>query len=242
MAIKALAIAALLMSAACNYSEKKDAVGTQTVPTTETPAGSTSFAALQRDLFNPFCVSCHNSTRQQGGVALDTYAGVVARVTPGNGAGSLIHTEIAGSQMPPGGNATAAAQLPSLKAWIDAGADEQAFVKLPLTSPVPSPQPAPDTPQKVNFTGLVSSIFATKCLPCHAPKADGRGPAAGIPLHDYDALMAANGDSGILKPGDPDASALLESIETGRMPKRADKLSDDDIALVRSWIAEGASK
>src|SRR6201999_1546136 len=58
--------------------------------------------------------------------------------------------------------------------------------------------------------------------------------------------VLAGGDSGepAVKAGDASASQLLARITSGdesiRMPPEGDRLSADDVAVLRQWISEGA--
>jgi len=44
----------------------------------------------------------------------------------------------------------------------------------------------------------------------------------------------------VIEAGDPDNSLLLDMISAGEMPQDGDALSADQVATVRSWIADGA--
>lgn len=98
-----------------------------------------------------------------------------------------------------------------------------------------------DTAAAAHFREKIAPLLARRCLSCHS-EAEKKG---GFSLETRDAALAG-GDSGpVIFPGDVDSSYLVELItpESGRaeMPKDADPLSDDELALVRSWIAEGAA-
>ena len=45
-----------------------------------------------------------------------------------------------------------------------------------------------------------------------------------------------------VKAGEPDASKMVKMISTGKMPpkKVSKKVSEDDLALIKAWIAGGA--
>ena len=85
-------------------------------------------------------------------------------------------------------------------------------------------------------------FFEARCFDCH-----GRGKSkAGIRLDDPAALvgMQRKGRT-VVKPGDPDASSLLTVLtlpvdDDLAMPPEGDRLSAEEVAKVRAWIAAGA--
>lgn len=87
----------------------------------------------------------------------------------------------------------------------------------------------------------VHALFVKHCLNCHGLK----DPEANLVLESYDSLLKG-GDTGpaILK-GNAADSLLMKSIERREKPfmpppKKADKLPDADIGLIRAWIDAGA--
>lgn len=93
-----------------------------------------------------------------------------------------------------------------------------------------------DAGQLVSFAKQVAPIFAQRCVACHnARTAKGR-----LNMETYANLMKGgeSGDTVLAhKPGD---SMLQMEIESGSMPKEADPLTPDQIALVKKWIETGA--
>ena len=92
---------------------------------------------------------------------------------------------------------------------------------------------------EVDFVRDVQPIFAEHCTDCHG--LDSR--EAGLRL-DRSVSALAGGDSGVvIVPGKPDESRLLEYV-TGDgetvMPPDTDGLADEEIAVLRRWIADGA--
>lgn len=91
-----------------------------------------------------------------------------------------------------------------------------------------------------SFSREVAPILVKRCLECHgAQDASGK-----LVLVDRNSLMAG-GDSGVvIVPGRPDQSLLLTRVTTGEMPPprrgHSQKLSDAEIAVLKSWIASGA--
>jgi mono/diheme cytochrome c family protein len=100
---------------------------------------------------------------------------------------------------------------------------------------------AADPPGDVDFVRDIQPLFAAHCADCHA----GDSRESGLRLdRRRDAL--AGGDSGkVILPGKPDESLLVKYV-TGAdpekvMPPEGDRLSADQIFLLKSWIAQGAN-
>ncbi len=74
-------------------------------------------------------------------------------------------------------------------------------------------------------------ILANNCTSCHSQNA---GPLNVFNLTDVNHLT----QSGLVIPGSPDTSPLLQSIEANRMPK-AGPLGAADKLVIRTWISNG---
>ena len=86
------------------------------------------------------------------------------------------------------------------------------------------------------FDERVAPIFARHCLECHGATVR----KGGLSLATEKAARKG-GDSGpAVEPRDPEASLLWEQITSGSMPKGRPRLSDDEKARLRTWIADGA--
>jgi mono/diheme cytochrome c family protein len=83
----------------------------------------------------------------------------------------------------------------------------------------------------VSFVKDVAPIIVAKCGRCHVSTAKGR-----YDIKSYDALM--NSDS--ITEGDPEDSFFIEIIESGDMPKGGLTVDDDELKILRDWIAQGA--
>lgn len=100
---------------------------------------------------------------------------------------------------------------------------------------------APTAQQMEFFESRIRPVLAQDCYECHSQSTKQKG---GLVL-DSRAGWQAGGDSGAaIKPGDPAASLLLQSIRHEhadlKMPKNGAKLDDKVIADFERWIKEGA--
>lgn len=224
-------------------------------------AGPVSFAADIRPIFNTKCVFCH-----QPGTAIDVDLidpfdpehGIINRentwvpqgsqetliVEPGNVDNSFLvkkveseslESHIDGHPMPLQIERVTSAELDRIKQWITDGAQNDAF-----------------------FTDNVAPIFGTavtlggasgKCTLCHFP-----GSPTGLSVIDVfdpdEGMVNRMGTFGktIVVPGDPDASFLVEKLESMQpsggqpMPLRPPRLTEAEQALVRAWVAQGAQE
>lgn len=95
------------------------------------PATKVDFATDVLPILRQNCVTCHGPKEQKNGLRLDRRkdamrGGTIAVIGPGNADGSRLYQKLInnhfGPQMPPTG-ALPAAQIATIKAWIDQGAD-----------------------------------------------------------------------------------------------------------------------
>jgi uncharacterized membrane protein len=107
----------------------------------------------------------------------------------------------------------------------------------------------PGVPTASQFQEIQDTIFTPICTQCHI----GSGAPQGLRLdaaNSY-ALLVNTASSEVpalmrVNPGNPNQSYLLQKIEGtaavgGRMPLNRTPLTDEQIALIRRWISEGAN-
>lgn len=91
------------------------------------------------------------------------------------------------------------------------------------------------------FVDKVVPILQRRCYSCH----NSAEQSGGFSLQSAKSTMAGGDSGAAIQPGEPEASYLLELITpvngAAEMPKQADPLSQEEIALVRQWIASGAN-
>jgi mono/diheme cytochrome c family protein len=96
-------------------------------------------------------------------------------------------------------------------------------------------------PPAVDYDTQIRPIFAAKCFSCHsAEKRSG-----GLSLFSYEDVLNGGRNGGTVRPG-KSADSLLMMRVTGetqpRMPLIGTPLTDQEIALVRQWIEQGARR
>jgi WD40 repeat protein len=115
---------------------------------------------------------------------------------------------------------------------------------LPLTAVAAAPPArveALDPNAPVSYWKQIRPIFQANCQGCHQP-AKSKG---GYVMTDFHRLIAG-GDSGdkAVVAGKPEVSPLITSITPkdgeAEMPKDKAPLKPDDLALIRTWVAQGA--
>src|SRR5688572_1813154 len=102
-----------------------------------------------------------------------------------------------------------------------------------------------EVPEKIRFNRDVRPILSGNCFYCHGP--DPKHREADLRLDLREGAVADLGGYAAIVPGKPDESALVKRVTSTdadeRMPPPASKkphLSDDDIAILRRWIEQGA--
>ncbi len=97
---------------------------------------------------------------------------------------------------------------------------------------------SPLTAAPPNFEDHVGPILDTWCVDCHR----GSRGKNGVALQDHAATMKGGSAGAIVVPGDPDSSILYLVASHERdpvMPPDGDRMSDDELATLRDWIAGG---
>ena len=99
-------------------------------------------------------------------------------------------------------------------------------------------------PRNVSFAKEVQPILAKNCSECHVQGQPGF-VASGLDTTSHAALMKGGKYGALVKPGDAFTSALNMLVEgrvdkSIRMPHGRKKLSDDEIAILKVWVNEGA--
>src|SRR5581483_10127649 len=100
---------------------------------------------------------------------------------------------------------------------------------------------APQQPAAVDFDRDIRPLFKASCLKCHGAEAKPKGQFR----LDLRAAAFRGGAGGkAIVPGkaaeSPLYRLLIDPDEDARMPQKAPRLAEGQIALIRRWIDEGA--
>lgn len=98
---------------------------------------------------------------------------------------------------------------------------------------------------QVDYDSEIQPIFTANCIQCH-------GGTSGVTLSSYDNAMNSVGQqygTMVIIAGEPNQSPIIDKISNSnpayglRMPRNGPPyLSDSEINLIRTWIAEGANE
>ncbi len=93
---------------------------------------------------------------------------------------------------------------------------------------------ASDPAAKTFFHQQIEPILVGHCLECHGESAKGE-----LNLLTRAAAIAGGENGNALQPGKPEESLLFQYVSTGEMPPK-EKLTDDQISAIETWIRDGA--
>jgi hypothetical protein len=96
----------------------------------------------------------------------------------------------------------------------------------------------------VTYQAHVKPILDRHCVACHVPGGSGY-QRSGVRLDTYDAIMTGTRFGAIVQPGSSVSSVLYRLLSgqldpSIRMPHGQAGLTDTDVALVGTWIDQGA--
>ena len=100
-----------------------------------------------------------------------------------------------------------------------------------------APTVTPGGPTTVSYREVIAPILNKNCNVCH-------GGQVGLYVDAYDTLLAGSSRGKVVIPGDPAKSTLLQRIKgevQPRMHLNRQSMSGGDIALIETWIREGAA-
>ncbi|HCN30485.1 MAG TPA: hypothetical protein DIT64_17455 [Verrucomicrobiales bacterium] len=100
-----------------------------------------------------------------------------------------------------------------------------------LTGIVPAAQA-----REVFFEDHIAPLLERSCRQCH----NAETKRANLDLSSPATLMRGSDAGVVVKAGDPKHSLLYELVHSGEMPRKGDKLTHDEAALIAEWIEGGA--
>jgi hypothetical protein len=125
-------------------------------------------------------------------------------------------------------------ELPALKPLPKPGEK----VVDPASVPGPGGNGGASETQPVSFSADVVPILTRHCGTCHV-----QGSFGHFNMASYEKLMAALDQEAVVA-GKPDDSLLIQSIESGDMPRRpqggSGEFPEKDLETLKAWIASGA--
>ena len=106
-----------------------------------------------------------------------------------------------------------------------------------------SPKPRNKTPDEAtaassdpySFTNAVAPILDKRCGKCHID-----GSRGDFSMTSFAVLMKGPPEGVVIFPGDNVGSRLIETIETGDMPRGGGKVPPNELAILKNWISKGA--
>lgn len=213
------------------------------------PASAETWEAIAPILADR-CTACHSGEFAPLGLSLDSFPGILAgsengpvvdTATPEASAILRRLTGEAEPRMPLDGPPWLdEAQIAAVEAWVRNGAPGPAEAE----AADPAPSPLPDSyADDVVTIGEVEKIFKQRCIECHSRNSRLGAAPEGLHLTSLEAILKG-GDRIAVIPGNSAASELIRRVEglsDPRMPLDGPPwLEDDQIALLKDWIAGGA--
>lgn len=197
-------------------------------------------------LFQARCVKCHSGPGAPSGLDLSSYAtalsgGWMGPFLVADDAASPLLRRLRGEitpRMPLGGPPFLSPQeIAMVGAWVAGGLTEGAAL-----APTPAPRLVPGRGEDVLWPD-VEPILQQSCMKCHSDNSKLGAPPEGQRLSSLD-LVLQGGDRLVVLPGNVPMSEIWRRI-TGLSEKRMPFdgppwLSEDEIRLIRDWIAQGA--
>jgi mono/diheme cytochrome c family protein len=172
------------------------------------------------------CFTCHGSKARSGGLSLESRNDILrggksgSAIVPGKPEDSLLLTLVSAGKMPLGGAKLSAAELAAIRTWI-----EREDQKAPVAE------------------RDVTAILSAKCWVCHGR----REKRAGLDLRSRESMLRGGKSGPVVVAGKPEESLLVKRIAAQEMPppKLQEQysvrgLTDDELAKIRQWIANGA--
>lgn len=108
-----------------------------------------------------------------------------------------------------------------------------------LSAQTASTPPSPAAPSTINYEEHVKPILTSKCFSCHGP----RQQQSGLRLDRRQAALRGGDYGPVIIPGKSAESKLIHRIigsDAGLQMPPTGALEDDEIAVLRAWIDQGA--
>lgn len=93
-----------------------------------------------------------------------------------------------------------------------------------------------EAPAAVSFANDIMPILNNTCVKCHGVE----DIKEGLDMRTYETLIAGSFNGAVFTPGNAADSLLVQQLIKGEMPKRAPKLSPEQIQIISDWVDQGA--
>ncbi len=117
--------------------------------------------------------------------------------------------------------------------------EDKEMADKPGTKKTTGKKPTAKTPapaqEQVSFVKDIAPWFVSKCGRCHVNDSKGR-----FSMQTLAALMKGSAGGVVLFPGDAESSPLVDSIESGDMPRGGAKVTPAELTALKTWINSGA--
>jgi len=181
------------------------------------------------------CGKCHTERVRKGDLNLSTMAGVRRGGESGESIiaetldDSLLWMLIDGGDMPPEGEPPLTdSERNTIQRWLETGAMSDA--------------PETESEQQITQHDVIP-ILLLRCAACHGARLQ----QANVDLRSPVAINRGGNNGPVLVPGDPDASLIIQRIESEACPPQKSLLKffvrrppASEVQILRDWIAEGA--
>lgn len=126
------------------------------------------------------------------------------------------------------------AELTPLPAWEELEKNTEKGNNKPK-KPSNEKPPKNEPTETISFTKDIAPWMVAQCSRCHIDAARG-----GFSLANYEAIAKGSKGGVVVFPGDAVGSRLVETIETGDMPRGGGRVSPENLEKLKKWITQGA--
>lgn len=105
----------------------------------------------------------------------------------------------------------------------------------PAPAAAPAPLPTTFPTANISFTKHVAPVLIARCGNCHVT-----GSRGGFSANTFETLMRGPAAGTVIFPGDDIGSRLIETIESGDMPRGGGRVLPPELTALKTWIKEGA--
>jgi len=180
------------------------------------------------------CTECHSAGKRKGELDLTSAESLVRGgesgpvFEAGEPEKSHLYEMVHRGEMPKKGDPLAHEQMETIRKWIAGGAKFKVQPK--------------KVEEEINQHDVLP-VTLLRCTACHGP----RRQEGELQLHTAEAILAGGKSGPALVPGDPDASRMIQRVESHACPPQKDLLRafvhrppSSEVEKLREWISAGA--